>query len=331
MTAKLKFGVAATVAGLVLVLSACSSESSVDPETDAGAGGLTIVATTTILGDIARNIVGEDGSVEVLMPIATDPHDYRLSSAQVGALHKADLVIYNGLGLEVGMLDVLATALVDGANIVELAPFVDPVGFSDRQPCDVADGPDEHEGEHGDAHEDHGLCDPHVWLDPARGAQVALAISAELALIDSSVDWQTRAEEYAAQMEKVDQEIVEILSALPVGNRLLVTNHDSLGYFADRYGLDVVGTVIPGGSTRGAPSSADLAELVAIINDTGVRAIFTETTEPAVLADAIASEVGHDVKVILLYTGSLGGPDSGAETLVEMLLTNAQRIADGLS
>jgi zinc/manganese transport system substrate-binding protein len=132
-------------------------------------------------------------------------------------------------------------------------------------------------------------------------------------------------------LSEADTEIVEILAAVGDDDRELVTNHDAFGYFADRYDFDVVGVVIPGGSTLADPSSAELAALVEVITETGARAIFAETTQPTRLAEAVAAEVGGDVQVVELYTGSLGEPDSDAGTLIEMLVTNAQRIADALS
>jgi zinc/manganese transport system substrate-binding protein len=296
------------VAIFVAACSSASEESDVD--------GIHVVATTTMLGDIATSIVGDGGTVEVLLPIGADPHDFQPSSSQAKAIHDADLVIVNGLGLEEGLSDVLAGAAADGANVVEVAPLVDPVSFVDRQRCD-ADGSLK--------------CDPHVWLDPERDARIALIIGEELALADSSIDWDERAEAYAVTIRESDSAIEEILSVVPAENRILVTNHNSLGYFADRYGFEIIGSVIPGGSTLSEPSSADIAELVSVINRTGVTAIFAETTEATTLADAIASEADHPVRVIRLFTGSLGEEGSGADTLIGMLRTNAIRIADGLS
>jgi len=109
-----------------------------------------------------------------------------------------------------------------------------------------------------------------------------------------------------------------------------VTNHDALGYFAARYGFTVVGTIIPGGSSLGDPSSSELADLVAVMRAEDVRAIFADTTRPSVLADAVAAELGSDVVVVPLYTGSLGEPGSGADTVAGMLTVNAERIADAL-
>ena len=300
------------IAALALAAAACSADATEDGDGD----GVKVVATTTMLGDIARNVVGDGGSVEVLLPIGADPHGFQPSSSQVSAIYEADLVIANGLGLEEGLADVLAAASADGVNVLEVAGDVDPVSFIDRQPCNVNTAR---------------ICDPHVWLDPERDAETALLIGEALALTDGSVRWEARAEEYVAELGESDRVIEEILSVVPGPERILVTNHGSLGYFADRYGFEVIGTVIPGGSTVSEPSSADIAALVGVINETGVSAIFAETTEETSLADAIASEVDHPVRVILLFTGSLGPPGSGADTLIGMLETNANRVAGGLS
>ena len=142
--------------------------------------------------------------------------------------------------------------------------------------------------------------------------------------------WQERADSYAAVMEATDQEVEERLSVVPQDRREMVTNHEAFGYFADRYGFETIGVVIPGGSTLAEPSSAELADLVEVMGQSGTKAIFAETTEPTTLAEAVAAELGDDVEVVELFTESLGGPGSGAETLHEMLLTNAGRITEAL-
>jgi zinc/manganese transport system substrate-binding protein len=221
----------------------------------------------------------------------------------------ADLVIVNGLGLEAGMEDVLEEVIADGATLIEVGPLVDPLP--------LGDAPDR--------------LDPHIWMDPLRMAEAAAIIAAELAEVLPSVDWGAMADEYAAELREADAEIETILNQVEEGDRILVTNHDSLGYFADRYGFAVVASIIPGGSTLAEPSSAELAALVDVVEREQVRAIFAETTEPGALARAVAEEAGNGVAVVELFTGSLGGPGSGAETLIEMLKTNARLIADSLS
>jgi zinc/manganese transport system substrate-binding protein len=189
----------------------------------------------------------------------------------------------------------------------------------------------EEEAEGEDTEHDHGSCDPHVWMDPLRMAEAARLIAAELEEIAPGGSWGERAEAYATQLTEANDEIVEILSAVPEGSRKLVTNHEALGYLADVYDFEIVGVVIPGGSTLGDPSSAELAELVEVINAEQVPAIFTDLSSPSGLAEAVAEEAGSEVAVVGLYTESIGEPGSGADTLIGMLTTNAQAIADALS
>ncbi len=283
------------VLALALLAAACGDAGG------SGEGRVSVVTTTTILGDVVRAVAGDDAEVVVILPVGADPHDYQPSARQVAAIANADLVVANGLGLEQGIGEVLDEA----SRLLEVGPQLDP------RP--LGDGDD----------------DPHVWMDPSRMADAARLVAAELAAVAPGVDWARRAEAYAADLLAADEEIAEILAAVPEERRILVTNHDSLGYFADRYGLTVVGTVIPGGATLAEPSSAELAELVAVIERTGVPAIFAETTEPAALAEALAAEAGG-IEVVELYIGSLGEPGSGAATLAGMLITDAERIARAL-
>lgn len=305
------FRMACAILTIAVIAAACGNADSNESEPT-----LTVVATTTIWGDVAHNIVGDHGTVEVLFPIGANPHDYQASSQQIASIQEADLVIANGLFLEEGLLDVLKTAAADGANVLEIGEYLDPIPFG----FDNGSGEDIHRGD-----------DPHLWLDPQRLATATQIIAAELAAIDSSVDWSARADNYAAELLAADKEITEILSAIPESDRKLVANHAALGYFAARYGFVVIGTVIPGGSTLGDPSSVELASLVEKIKTENVSAIFAETIEPAALAEAVAAEVGDTVTVVDLYTGSLGEPGSGAETLIGMLVINARLIAEALS
>lgn len=290
------------IIGMMLALTGCVAE-----EPQNGEGRLELVATTTILGDLARQVTGDRASVEVLMPPGADPHEFQASSREAAALAQADLVIANGLGLEEGLGDLLASAAEEGTAIFEVAPLVDPVTFAGGE----------------------GL-DPHVWLDPVRMADAARLLGASLAALDPTTDWMARAEEYAQRLERVDEEIVSLLEEVEPVRRKLVTNHDSLGYFAERYGFEVVGVVIPGGSTLANPSSEDLAQLVSVIEEEQVQVIFAETTDSTALAEAVAAEVGAEVEVVELHTGSLGEPGTESDTLVGLLVSNAEAIAEAL-
>jgi zinc/manganese transport system substrate-binding protein len=132
-------------------------------------------------------------------------------------------------------------------------------------------------------------------------------------------------------MATTDVTVAETLSAVAARNRQMVTNHQSFGYFGDRYDFEILGVIIPGGSSIAEPSSAHLADLVAAMEEAGSDVVFIETTETATLADAVTAELGGDARAVELYTESLGEPGSGAETLSGMLITNAHRIAGALA
>jgi zinc/manganese transport system substrate-binding protein len=293
---------------VALVAASCSGGADRSPD-DRPA----IVVTTTIWGDVVRSVVGDDATITVLVPVGVDPHEYSASASQVASLQLADLVVANGLGLEDGLVDVLDSAKSDGANVLTIADKVEPIPFGKA----TADG--------------EMALDPHVWFDPTRVAAGAILIAEALTVVDDSIDWHSRAVSYGEELLVVDATVSAELSMVSPESRKLITNHDSLGYLADRYGYQVVGTVIPGGATLSSPSSADLAALILVIEQEDVPAIFAESTEPALLAEAVASEVGHDVAVVDLFTGSLGPDGSGAETLLGLLLSDATLIADALS
>lgn len=299
--------------------------------TDEAPTGLRIVATTTVLGDLTRQIVGSDADVEVLTPVGVDPHDHQLSARQIADVIEADLVVVNGLGLEEGMEDALESARSDGATLFEVGPLLDPIPFGDHE----EDHDDEdHDADASEDSHEHGSDDPHVWLDPVRMAEAARLIAARVAEVagpESVVAWDERGDETADAITAMHERITQLVSGIPSQDRLLVTNHDALEYFADRYGFQVVGVVIPGGSTMAEPSSSELADLVETILRLDVAAIFADTTDPSPLAAAVADEVGASVSVVELYTGSLGEPGSGAETYIDMMLTNATRIVTALT
>lgn len=280
-----------------------------------------IVATTSVWGDVVTAIVGDDADVVVLIPRGADSHDYEPAPRQVALLHEADLVVANGLGLEQGLTDVLASASTDGANIFEVAPLLDPIPFADH----------DHAHDHAEEGHDHGDLDPHVWLDLTRVAEAAGHIADRLGEVDGSSDWDARADAYAAALLDADQEASTILDAVEPAARRLVTNHEALGYFAHRFDFEIIGVVIRGGSTLAEPSSSELATLVETMRREGVNTIFVETTSPTGLAEAVAGEVGGEVSVVALHTESLGEPGSDADTLIGLLLSNARLVADALT
>jgi zinc/manganese transport system substrate-binding protein len=160
-------------------------------------------------------------------------------------------------------------------------------------------------------------------------AGVAAQVIADALSDQLQGDWDTRADAYADEMETTDESVVDTLSAIPAEDREMVTNHESFGYFGDRYDFEILGVIIPGGDTLADPSSAHIAELVAVMEEAGSNVIFSETSEPAALARAVANELG-EAQVVELHTESLGEPGTEARSLSGMLIDNAGRIAGAL-
>lgn len=280
---------------MVTLLVACAAGSEEPSE-------LEVVATTSILGDVTTEIVGDAGTVETLIPSGADPHEYQASASQAASVRSADLVISNGLGLEEGLEDVVRAASEAGVPVLELAPQLEPIDD-----------------------------DPHVWLDPLRMADGARLIGDELSgLAENGPDWTERADSYAADLESVHEEVAEILSAVPPDRRQLVTDHDSLQYFAQRYEFTVVGTIVPGLSPLAAPTAQQLEELASLIRQEDVPAIFLDAGTSDTVAQALRREAGTDVDVVRLHIGSLGEEGSAAGTYEGLLTDNARRIAEAL-
>lgn len=299
---------------MAMMVSACGGDSSDSPE-------MTIVATTSIAGDLVSQVVGDAAAVEVLIPIGADPHDFQPSSQQAASLRSADLVVAWGLGLEEGLEDVLASAADDGVRLLELSAVVDPISYEDSKE-DAEDNDDQD-------HEHEGL-DPHTWMDPVRMAAAVRRIGETLTEIAPDGEWDARAEDVAADLMELDEEIVTILGAVPPERRKLVTNHDSFRYFAARYDFEVIGVAIPGGSTLASPSSAQIADLIEAIRGAGVEVLFAETSSPAALLDAVADEV-DGVRVVELLEGSLAPAGERGDTYREMMVLNAETIAEALA
>lgn len=341
---KLAAGSALSLA-TALVLSGCVDLSGdtdlAAPPAGSPSPALSIVVSTTVLGgvvsDIARCAEGDDQAVTVVMPVGVDPHDFQPSSAQVASMVAADLVIVNGLGLEEGLLPALDSIGSDGARVLEIGELIDPLPFGAEA---EEHSEDEHHDDHADedhsesgAEEDdhaHGAYDPHFWMDMDRMAAAARLIGEEVETFGAE-GYSACGEEVAASIEGAEQELLDTLAGVPDARRILVTDHDALSYFAESFGFRVIGVVIPGGSTLGEPNSQELAALVSVIQDQDVPAIFGDATLSNEILEILAAEAGRDVQVVSLFIGSLGGPDSGATSYEEMMMTNADRIAQALA
>jgi zinc/manganese transport system substrate-binding protein len=292
---------------LALALVACG-----DDDGAAGASGdrPRVVVTTNVLGDVVSELVGDEATVEVIMPPGAAPHEFQASAEQVAAMRDADVLVTNGAGFEEGLTETIEAAEQDGVPTFAAIDAVDTL---------------ELEGDGG--------TDPHFFTDPARMAAAAQGIVDFLADEVPGLDNPAFTRQAGATIDALhalDAEVERTLSVVPGNQRTLVTNHEVFGYFADRYGFDVVGAVIPAGTTQAEPSAEQLDELAHTIEEQHVPAIFVETSSPTRLADALADEVG-DVDVVELFSESLGDEGSGGETYAAMMRTNAERIAGGLT
>lgn len=295
------------LATLVLALAACGSEGSADDRP-------TVVATTTIVADLVRNVVGDAAQVEVIMGPGVDPHDFQASARQVESITEADLVVGIGLGLEESLLDVLESG---SDRVLLVGPEVDPIEFQG-----LGDHDEEGEDHEADEHE----LDPHVWQDPGRMAVAVELIGERLeGIVEGAAQ---NAESYASTLRDLDAEVAERTSQIPAERRKLVTTHEAFGYFADAYDFEIVGVIIPGGSTLAEPSASDLAELAHEIEESGVPAIFAEVSNPTSLARAVSDEVGRPIEIVELISDAL---TDDVQTYVEMIRANTDRITEALT
>jgi zinc/manganese transport system substrate-binding protein len=297
---------AAGIAATGLVAASCSTDK----------GKPDIVVTTNILGDVVTRLVGDTADVRVLMKPDADPHSFGISAKEAGDVENADLVIANGLGLEEGLSSTIDSARDRGVDVLEVGEEIDPLPYASG--TGAADG----------------AKDPHFWTDPGRMIDATGIIEDRMTddLDDGEADRvHAAAASYRSELEDLDREVTDLLGKVPEPRRKLVTNHHVFGYLADRFNYQVIGAVIPGGTTLASPSAADLRDLTTTIRDNRVPAIFADSSRPSRLADVLASEAGLAVKVVPLFSESLTGPDGEAGNYIDMQRTNAERISDALA
>lgn len=323
---KILFSVTALFAVVSLVAAGCSDDN--DNENVSSADKPSIVVTTNILGDVVSNMVGDSFNVEVIMPPGSDPHDFQASAQQVEKMMSADLLIVNGANFEEGMLSVIESAEADGVMVFEAISVVSQLEGSDDHGHDDHEGHDDHDDHEG---HDHGGIDPHFFTDPARMAVVVEELSEFLVANFPNVDqgFVSTANDYAQELIDLDEEVNEILSEIPQEGKVLVTNHAVFAYFADSYGFEILGEIIPSASTLSSANAQQLASLADELSSNSVKAIFADASASDTLARTLAAEVG-DIEVITLFTESLGEPGSSGANYIEMVKFNAQAIASGL-
>jgi ABC-type Zn uptake system ZnuABC Zn-binding protein ZnuA len=287
---------------LLIIATACNPSVSSNPQTDT-----VVVTSTTFLADITRNIAGDRLKVESLLPAGTDPHSYQPTPEDVAKIEQSKLLIINGAEYEHFLEALLENAGGERETIEASA------GLPVRTAA---------ESEHG--------VDPHLWLDPNNVILYVENIRDGLTHFDpdGAATYQSNADAYVQQLKDLNVWILEQVNQIPAEQRLLVTNHEALGYFSDRYGFTIIGAVVPSVSSVASPSAGEMADLIDLIKSSGAPAIFLDEVENPAFAQQIADETGVTV-VTDLHLESLtnGAP---AATYIDMMKHNVTQIMNAL-
>ena len=267
----------------------------------------------SFLADIAQNVAGKRLKVDVLIPMGVDPHAYQPTPQDVVRISESQVLIINGAHFEEWLDKTLENAggerkVIDASS-----------GLVSRKPTasEILD-PDQ-------------PGDPHFWLNPINVIEYVKNIRDGLAQVDpqGTAIYDQNAENYIARLRELDQWIITQVSQIPEANRQLVTNHESLGYFADHYGFRITGTIIPSTSSEAAPTAKQMAALIDQVKQSGAKAIFIETGANPQLAEQIAQETGAKV-VTGLYTETITEASGEAPGYIEMMKHNVELIVAAL-
>jgi ABC-type Zn uptake system ZnuABC Zn-binding protein ZnuA len=289
------------ILALAIVLGGCTTADS-----PGGEPALSVVASTTQVGSIVDEIGGDDVALTVLLKPGVEAHDFELTPAAGAAIEGADLILKSGAGLEPWLDEVIQT-----------------IGGNDRV-RDLSEGIELRMTD--------GEVDPHYWM--AAPSAIRMVENARDALAEAAPEVAgaitDRAGVLIGRLEEADAVIRGLIDEIPEDRRLIVTDHDALGYFIDAYGLTFGGSVFPSLDVTAQPSARDIEELVATIREHDIPAIFSESAVNPALSEAVAAETDARLVDDPLYTDALGPPGSGADTLDGMILHNAQVIHDAL-
>jgi ABC-type Zn uptake system ZnuABC Zn-binding protein ZnuA len=282
---------------LPLTAAGCGS----DEPAGADGASVRVVATTAHVADFVREVGGERVAVDQILPVSADPHDYEPRPSDARALAGADVVIRSGGDLDAWLSDLVDAAGGDAEQVTLL---------------DAVDGLDD---------------DPHWWQDPRNVVRASDRIRAALSAADpdGSKQYDRQAGDYEQRVEQLDAAIAACMSRIPAQRRKLVTNHDAFAYFARRYDIDVLGSILPSLSTSAQPSAGDVRELVATIRREKVGTVFPESALSQRLEAAVARESGAEVGPAL-YADALGPKGSPGATYLQAMAHDAAAIADGL-
>lgn len=315
---------AVAIAFLLFLLAACATSNDQDPLSEASNGRLRVVATTTIVGDVVAQIGGEAIELAVLLPFGVDPHTFEPTPRDLTAIAEADAIFANGAGLETFLDGLLENARED-SEVISVSEGID------LHRLEEAHAGDEHEGE--DEDEEHGAeeLDPHVWFDPNNVIVWTDNIEQALSDLDpaNAQIYASNAEGYRRELKDLGRWIQEQVENLPGEKRKLVTDHQIFGYFAERYGFEQVGAVVPSFSAGAEPSAQQIADLEDKIEQLGIPAIFVGQTVNPVLAERIAQDTG--VQIVRLYTDSLTQAGGEADSYLELMRYDVAAIVKALA
>jgi ABC-type Zn uptake system ZnuABC Zn-binding protein ZnuA len=294
----------------LLILAACTQPPGQETSQD---NKLNIVATTTIVGDVVRQIGGDAIELTVVLPLGSDPHSFEPTPQDIAKVAKADVIFANGAGLE-EFLDPLIESAGAGYKVVNLSEDIELIQNITGQET-------EQEGNN---------RDPHVWTDPNNVIVWTQAITDALSELDpdNAEAYLANAQEYQEELIELDAWIREQVAQLPAGNREIITDHLILAYFADEYGLTQRGAIIPGYSTLAEPSAQELAKLVDTIRELNVPAIFVGNTINPTMAKRLTEDTG--TQLVLLYTGSLSEQGGEADNYIAYTKYNVYAIVNAL-
>jgi ABC-type Zn uptake system ZnuABC Zn-binding protein ZnuA len=295
-------GHAVGLALLLLVISASALSACGNDGSGANGRELTVVATTTQVGDLVRRVGGDRVDVEQILTSGADPHDYEPRPSDAAALAGAAVVFRSGGDLD-GWLDGLIDSAGSDAGVVELSDSVEKLG-----------------------------SDPHWWQNPQNAIRAVAAIRDALIEADPAGrrTYTRNAAAYAKKLERLDAQVAACIERVPAAKRKLVTTHDALAYYADRYGIEAIGSVIPSLSTQAQPSAKDVSRLVDQIEDEGVEAVFPESGISDRLEQALSREAGAEVGAPL-WADTLGEEGTAAGTYTGALVHNTRALVDGMS
>lgn len=287
---------------------------------------LSVVVTTDVLCDLTKQIAMDTVAVNCLVDAGVDPHVYQATPNDRRAIEEADLILYGGYGFEPSLIQ-LVSARGEGATAVAVyeQAVISPLMMSD-------DDGHSHDDEHSHNEEEKGeFPDPHVWHNAENGMEIVKVISAELAKLapDQQQLYQSQQEQLITELTKLHQWIKAEVEQIPREKRILVTNHDALGYYLDAYNLKS-NTALAGVSTEEAPNSRRVAELVGEIQRLNIPTIFVESSVNPTLMETVAREAGVKLASNPLYVDGLGATATGADTYQQVLRKNTQTIVDNL-